>query len=145
MTGFVSTRMIAAAALAMGLAAAPAVAQTPSAHISFHGGSVAFIAGVNWGGGTMRYHGRNYALKVSGLGVGAIGATSFSASGEVYHLRKASDIEGAYAAVEASATAGAGSGEVDMKNDKGVEIHVRASSEGLKLALAPTGVVIDLK
>jgi hypothetical protein len=145
MTGFVSMRTFAAAALAIGLAAAPAVAQTPSAHIDFHGGSVAFIAGVHWGGGTLRFHGRSTALKVSGLGVGEIGASSFTATGEVYHLHRVSDIEGTYGAIEASATAGTGAGEIDMKNDKGVEIHAHASSAGLKLALAPSGMVISLK
>ncbi len=145
MTRFVSTRMFTAAALAIGLAAAPALAQTPSAHIDFHGGSVAFIAGVHWGDGTLRFHHKTYALKVGGLGVGEIGASSFTATGEVYHLRKFSDIEGTYGAVEASATAGAGAGEIDMKNDKGVEIRAHASSAGLKLALAPSGMVINLK
>jgi hypothetical protein len=146
MMRFTAVRVFAAAVLAGGLAGAPVLAQPgPSATINFHGGSVAFIAGVHWGGGTLHYHGRNVAIKVSGLGVGEIGANSFNASGEVYHLHRLSDIEGTYAALNVNATAGAGAGELDMKNDKGVEIHAHSSSAGLKLALAPTGMVIDLK
>jgi hypothetical protein len=146
MNKLISTRVFAAAALVAGLAYAPAIAQPGSdGTIDFHGGSVAFIAGVHWGGGTLHFHGRNVPLRVSGIGVGEIGANSFNAVGRVYHLRKVSDIEGVYAAINANATAGAGAGEVDMKNDKGVEIHAHATSSGLKLALAPTGVNIAIK
>ncbi|HZZ36716.1 MAG TPA: EipA family protein [Caulobacteraceae bacterium] len=139
-------RSFAAATALAGVLALPAMAQPgPDAHIRFSGGSVAFIAGVNWGKGTLTYHGRNTALKVNGLSVGAVGATKFSAEGEVYNLHKVSDIEGTYTAIEASATAGAGEGVIDMKNAAGVEIRAHATSSGLKLALAPTGVEIKLK
>ena len=134
------------AAAAMALASALAVpAMAQDAHVTFSGGSVAFIAGVHWGGGSLSFHHKTYGLKVSGLSVGAIGATSFKAEGEVYNLHKASDIEGTYAAVEAGATAGSGAGAIDMKNDKGVEIKAHASTSGLALQLAPSGVVIKLK
>ena len=132
----------AAIVLAGGLAA-PAVA-APDATIRIHGGSAAFIVGGRWGSGTLRYHGRQYGLKVGGLSVGAIGVTSYDASGEVYHLRRVADIEGAYAAVDASATAGHGAGILDMTNGKGVEIRITSSTRGLKLSLAPSGLVIKL-
>ena len=50
-------------------------------------GTVAFIAGVSWGSGALRCHGHSIPIKVSGIGVGAIGANSFSATGEVTNLR----------------------------------------------------------
>ena len=133
----------AAAAVLAATLALPAMAQ--DAHVTFSGGSVAFIAGVHWGGGKLTFRHKTYDLKVSGLSVGAIGATHFDATGEVFHLKKASDIEGTYAAVEAGATAGAGAGEIDMKNGNGVEIRAKASTTGLALQLAPSGVVIKLK
>lgn len=136
------------AALAIILAAvsaAPAFAAPPPvANITFHGGSVAFVAGVAWGSGRMHYAGHRYGLKVNGISLGGIGATSYDAVGEVYNLHNPSDIEGAYAAVEASATAGAGAGEIDMKNDKGVEIRAHSTSAGLKLQLGGSGVQIKL-
>ena len=139
-------RFILAGVLAAGLGAAPALADPPpDASIDFHGGSIAFIAGVHWGGGTLHFRGRNYGLKVSGLGVGEIGAKSFEAVGEVYNLHRASDIDGVYGAINVNATAGSGAGEIDMKNDKGVEIHAHAKSSGLNLSLAPTGMNIELK
>jgi hypothetical protein len=133
------------AAMAGGLFAASAASAQPDATIHFGGGSVAFLASINWGGGTLHYHGRSIPLRVSGLGVGAIGADKFSADGEVFHLRHAHDIEGTYTALNASATAGAGEGEIDMRNEHGVEIHAHTTSSGLKLSLAPSGVVINFK
>src|SRR5579863_6134743 len=123
-------RAMAAAALMGGVFATSAAVAAPSATIHFGGGSVAFLASINWGGGTLHYHGRSIPLRVNGIGVGAIGADKFSAEGEVYHLHRASDIEGVYTAVNASATAGSGAGEIDMTNGKGVEIRARSTSAG---------------
>jgi hypothetical protein len=134
-------------AIALTVAAAgPALAEAPvDARITFSGGSVAFLAGVNWGSGTLIFHGRRYPLKVSGLAVGAVGAAKFEARGVVHHLRRASDIEGTYGALEGGMTAGPGQSGIDMRNDKGVVISARTTSSGLKLTFAPTGVVIKLK
>ncbi|HEY3798408.1 MAG TPA: hypothetical protein VGL58_08645 [Caulobacteraceae bacterium] len=140
-----SASLLAAAAALAGVIATPSVAQTPDAHIHFHGGSVAFIAGVGWGSGAIDYHGKHVALRVNGLSVGAIGANSYEADGVVFHLHHLRDIEGTYAAVDASATAGAGAGEIDMKNGNGVEIVAHSSSHGLKLSMAGSGVDIRLK
>ena len=142
---FTPIRALAAATLAGGLLAATAAAAAPSATIRFSGGSVAFIGQVNWGSGTLNWHGRPIPLKVSGIGVGAIGADKFDAEGEVYNLRHLEDIEGTYAAVNASATAGAGAGWIDMSNEHGVEIRARSTSAGLKLSLAPTGMGVSLR
>ena len=126
--------------------ASPAFAgSAPSARIHFSGGGIAFIAGINWGSGTLTYKGHSYALKVKGLSVGSIGANGYDAAGSVYHLKRLSDIEGTYSAVEASATVGGGAGVFDMKNSRGVEIRAKTTSAGLKLTLAPTGVDIELK
>jgi len=140
-----SVRVIAAAALAGGLFAATSAMAQPNCTISFHGGKVAFIAGVNWGSGTLRCHGRTLAIKVNGIGVGAIGANSYSATGEVTNIKRPEDIVGTYTAIAASATAGAGAGVLNMTNDKGVQITARSTSAGLSLSLAPTGMSIQLK
>jgi hypothetical protein len=139
-----SVRLLAAAALAGGLFASSA-AMAQDATIHFGGGSIAFIGSVQWGGGSLHFHGRRVPLKVSGIGVGAIGADKFSAEGEVYHLHHLRDIAGTYSALNASATAGAGAGEIDMQNEHGVEIRAHTTSAGLKLSLAPTGVVISIR
>ena len=140
-----SIRALATAALMGGVFAASSAAAEPDATIHFGGGSVAFLASINWGGGTLHFHGRSIPLRVNGLGVGAIGADRFNAEGEVFHLRHAHDIEGTYTALNTSATAGTGQGEIDMQNEHGVEIHAHTTSAGLKLSLAPTGVEIHFK
>jgi hypothetical protein len=141
MARFSATRLVAATALAGALVAAPALAQ--DAYIHFGSTSVAFIGSVNWGGGTLDFQGRHIRLKVSGLGVGAIGASHFSAEGDVYHLHHAHDIYGTYAVLNAQATAGAGAGVIDMQNEHGVEIRAHSTSSGLELSLAPTGMIIQ--
>ena len=143
MQRFARVQVLAAAVLAGGLFATSAIAQ--DATVEFHGGHVAFIAGVNWGNGTVHYRGRRVPIRVSGIGVGSIGANSYNASGEVYHWRRLSDIAGTYTAIHASATAGAGAGVIDMTNEHGVEIKARTNSAGLSLTLAPTGMGIQLR
>ena len=140
--GGAAAAFIAAAALC-----APGLAQAaPDATITIHGGSVAFIVGGGGGSGKLHYKGHTYKLSISGLSVGAIGVNSFDLAGDVYHLNKAEDIEGTYAAVDASATAGTGgAGILDMKNTNGVEIRATSSSSGLKLSLGPSGLVIKLR
>ena len=138
----------AAASLAvLGILAAPvALAQpAPDATIKFHGGSVAFIAGVHWGSGDLYFHGKRIPLRVNGLSVGSIGASSYEVAGEVFHLHHAHDIEGTYGAASASATAGAGAGAIDLTNGNGVEIRAHSTSAGLQLTLAASGVDIRYK
>ena len=136
-----TVRLLAAAALVGGLFASSA-AMAQDATIHFGGGSIAFIGSVQWGGGSLHYHGRRVPLKVTGIGIGAIGADKFSAEGAVYHLH---DINGTYSALNTNATAGAGAGEIDMQNEHGVEIRAHSTSAGLNLSLAPTGVQINIK
>jgi len=138
-------RSFCAAVLAAGaMAAAPAVA-APRATITMHGGSAAFIVGGHWGSGTLYYRGHRYPLEVGGLGVGAIGITSYDLAGTVTNLRRVQDIEGGYGTIDASATAGLGAGILNMSNGNGVEIHATSRTAGLKLSLAPGGLVIRLK
>ena len=139
-------RLLAAVAVLGGAFATSALADpTPDAHIHFGGAQLAFVGSVHWGSGTLHYHGQQIPIGISGLGIGAIGASRFSAEGDVFNLHNPADIAGTYTAVEASATAGAGAGEIDMKNEHGVEIRAHTTSQGLSLSLAPTGVVISLK
>jgi outer membrane immunogenic protein len=130
---------------------APAIARTrhhpppPITTIHFHGGSVGFIVGIGGASGVVRFHGVNYPIDVSGLKVGTIGINSYDVDGKVFNLHRLADIEGTYAAGEASATAGGGAGNIDMTNGNGVEIRASSTSSGLQLTLGPGGVTITLK
>ena len=117
----------------------------PITTIHLHGGAVGFIVGVGGASGYVRFHGEDVPIEVSGLKVGTIGVSSYELDGRVFNLRHLSDIEGTYSAGEASATAGGGAGDIDMTNDRGVEIRASSTSAGLQLTLGGGGVTITLK
>jgi hypothetical protein len=138
---------LAAAASIAVLAAGWARAQTPptTATIEFHGGAVAVGIGFSWGGGTLTYDGKKYPITVNGLSAVDIGASKYSASGTVRHLKSVKDIEGTYVAGEAGATVAGGVSVSSMKNDKGVVIEFNTTRAGLQFTLAPKGASIKLK
>jgi len=139
-------RLAACTVFAASLSAATAMAQNkPDATIRFSGGSVAFLAGVHWGGGTLTFKGHSYPLEVSGLSIGEVGLKKFDARGEVFNLTKVSDIEGTYAAGAGGITVGGGVGGIQMKNGAGVVIHASSTNLGANLKLGPSGVSIRLK
>jgi hypothetical protein len=138
---------LAAAASIAVVAAGWARAQSPptTATIEFHGGAVAVGIGFSWGGGTLTYDGKKYPITVNGLSAVDIGASKYSASGTVRHLKSVKDIEGTYVAGEAGATVAGGVSVSSMKNDKGVVIEFNTTRAGLQFTLAPKGASIKLK
>ena len=154
-----SLRAVAApflAVFALAATSAPVVAQAPgppkkapvsqeaTGTIELNGGGVALGVGVSWGKGTLTYRGQKHALKVNGLSAVDIGASGYTASGTVSNLKQLSDIEGTYQAASLGATVAGGGSVSTMKNDKGVVIKVNATSRGLRLTAAPSGVKIQL-
>ncbi len=138
--------VIVLALLAVNLAVVSSGAQEkPDATIRFSGGSVSAGIGYSWGSGTLSYHGKKYFFTVDGLSVGAVGATSATASGEVYHLNRLEDFNGSYTAAAAEATFGGGAGATAMRNQAGVVIKLVSTTQGLDLKLATSGVKISLK
>jgi len=112
--------------------------------LEFNGGSAAAGIGVSWGAGVLKYKGRSYAFKVSGLSVGNVGAGTASASGEVYDLKSLDDFNGNYVAGAAGAAVAGGATVASMKNQNGVKINVKATTRGAKVTLGGGGVDIQL-
>ena len=123
----------------------PAMASNdvPDATVQFSGGSVAAGIGYTWGAGMLIYQGRLFRLRVSGLSIADVGITSYVASGDVYNLKKPSDILGRYSAVTAGATVGSGFSSTSMQNEHGVMIRMTATRTGLSLSMAPGGMTIS--
>ena len=123
----------------------PAMASydVPDATVEFSGGSVAAGIGYTWGTGMLIYQGRLFRLQVSGLSIADVGITSYTASGDVYNLKKPSDILGTYGAVTAGATIGSGFSGTSMQNEHGVMIRMIATRAGLSLSLAPGGMTVS--
>ncbi|MHB1218363.1 MAG: hypothetical protein ACYC1L_09230 [Alphaproteobacteria bacterium] len=134
-------------ALMIGLAPLHTIAadEAPAATIELSGGSVAVGIGYSWAKGSVTYQGVKHALKVNGISIIDVGISNYTASGGVYNLKKLSDIEGTYTAVEAGATVAGGVSATAMQNDKGVVIRMTATRSGLQFTLAPNGVTISLE
>ena len=128
------------------LVAGTALAQEkPDATLVFTGGSVAAGIGYSWGSGTLTYNGKEYPFAVEGLSVGAVGASSVTATGDVYNLKTLDDFNGNYAAATAQATIGGGAGATAMQNQKSVVIKIVSTTQGLDFKFAADGVKITLK
>jgi len=137
---------IALALAVVALVAGTALAQEkPDATVVFSGGSVAAGIGYSWGSGTLTYKGKEYAFKITGLSVGSVGASSVTASGEVYNLKKLKDFNGNYTAATAQATVGGGAGATAMQNQKSVVLKIVSTTQGLDFKFAASGVKITLK
>ena len=128
--------------LLAGLAAAQA--KKPDASLTLSEGSVAVGIGYSWGKGTLSYQGKTYPVKVSGLSVGELGVTRASATGNVFNLKKLADFDGNYAAGGAEGTVGGGAGISAMKNQNGVVIELKSTTQGASLKLAAEGIKLTL-
>jgi len=137
--------LIVAASLCLPLwATTTTAAEKADATLEFNGGSAAAGVGVSWGAGVLRYKGKSYAFKVNGLSVGAVGLSQASASGNVFGLNKLEDFNGNYVAVGAGLTVAGGGAVAAMKNQNGVKIEVKSTTQGAKVTLGGSGVDIQL-
>ncbi len=118
-----------------------------SGTISIKSTSVAAGIGYEWGHGTMTmYDGTKHTFKIKGLSIIDVGISTIEATGEVYHLVEAKDLEGTYVSGQTGATFIAGGAASAMKNDKGVVLKLKSVQKGLKFTLAPGGMTItDVK
>src|ERR1051325_3010749 len=116
----------------------------PDATLRLSTGGFALGIGVNWGSGTLTYKGKNYPVKVKGLSVGRVGATSSSAYGDVFNLKHLQDFNGHYdvgGAGTRGVTLGAGKTGTIMSNQAGVIVRVSSTQNGV--AVNATGAGVD--
>ena len=141
-------RSIVAVATALCVSAMSALAATedkPDATVELSGGKVGVGVGVTWAKGTLHFEGREIPVTLKGLSVANVGGGSISATGNVYHLKQASDFAGNYAAVSAGAALGGGGAVVAMTNEKGVVIQMRSTTVGADFDLGVKGMQVSLK
>ncbi len=133
--------------LSLGLALATGVAaHAQDAQIALHVGKAGFIVGATGGNGTLTYKGKRYPLKVGGMSVGlTIGAASADMVGQVYNLKKLSDINGIYSSASASLAAGAGAADMVLQNAEGVQLFLTGKQIGIEASLSATGLRISLQ
>ena len=118
---------------------------TPDATVEMQQVQVAYIASGGGGSGTLFFRNQAIPFSIGGLGVGGIGASTVTASGEVYKLNSVSQFAGAYAQARYGFAFGNKSaGDLWLQNDSGVIMHLRAKREGLMLSLGGDAIVITL-
>jgi hypothetical protein len=131
--------------LALATTAVPAQSPEPSGKVSIDSTSIAAGIGVSWGDGILNFKGKQIRFSIDGLTLVDFGITKASAVGEVYNLTDPSKFEGNYVAGEAGFTLAGGMGGIAMRNQNGVVMILRSASQGARLQLGPSGMIIKLK
>ncbi|HTI02295.1 MAG TPA: hypothetical protein VL752_15195 [Acidisoma sp.] len=123
-----------------------AAGKIPDGTIVMHQVQAAFIGSGNGGDGTLTYQGRTYPFVIGGLGVGGIGASTIDATGEVYNLKSVAQFPGSYVQGRMGYAFGTEShGDLWLKNDAGVVLHLAAKRTGLMLSLGGDVILIQMK
>ena len=118
----------------------------PDGTIDMQEVQVAYLASGGGGSGTLFYQGGAYPFAIGGLGVGGIGASTISASGEVYKLNSLAQFPGAYIQGRYGFALGDRSGgDLWLQNNAGVIMHLKARREGLMLSLGGDAIAITMK
>ena len=118
----------------------------PDGTIQFELYKAGFIVGGSGGKGTLTFKGKKYPVSIGGVSLGAtIGVSKAELIGQVYNLKKLSDIEGTYAAAQAGVAVGGGAKVFELENSKGVKLKVKGKEIGLELALDLNGMQLSLK
>jgi hypothetical protein len=119
--------------------------QPPSGSVVMHQVQAAYIASGSGGGGDLYYQGVDYPFTVGGVGIGGFGASTIEARGDVYNLTNLAQFPGTYAEARYGFAFGQKSaGDLWLKNDNGVVIHLKAERTGLMLSLGGSAVVISM-
>jgi hypothetical protein len=121
------------------------VSAPPPPFVELERKSVGAGIGLSWGDGTIYWEGEEHAFSVKGLRIGDVGAARMLGEGYVENLERLEDFAGNYVAVEAGATAGKGGSLVQMRNENGVVISLRAKTEGLGVTLGAEGFTVELE
>ena len=114
----------------------------PSGHASV---TEFFLSGTGVGGGTLTFRGKAYPFSLTGelIGLGAV--TTLQASGEVYNLRDPSQFSGAWIqGTRNLAVSGSATGDLWLRNNNGVIMHLAASNAGLTLSTGRFEIFIQL-
>ena len=132
------------AAIALLAFAPAAVAANGTIQIELY--KAGFIVGGSGGKGTLKLAGKSYRIEIGGVSLGAtIGVSKAELVGEVFNIKKPSDIEGVYTAGQAGVAVAGGAKVAELKNSKGVVMKVKGKQIGLEIALDLSGMEVKLK
>jgi hypothetical protein len=104
-----------------------------------------FIVGVGGGNGVLHFHGRNYPLRLGGIGIGSLGVASVALTGTASNLHSPHDIAGTYGAAGAGATFVGGAQVVTLQNERGVVLRLSGPQVGFQVSLGLAGMTIAMQ
>lgn len=105
---------------------------------------IAWIGSGNLGGGKLKLGNRTYDFTIGGLGIGGFGVSRMTATGEVYNLADVAHFQGAYFQGRYGLAVGdLSTGELWLKNAKGVVLHLQAERRGLALSLGGDAIYVE--
>jgi hypothetical protein len=105
-----------------------------------------WIIGGSGGGGTLNFHGRNYALSAGGLDYGLVfGGSKTVLRGRVSNINRPSDVAGVYGAAGAGLAVGGGARAIVLTNQKGAVLELSGRQVGLMANADLSGLAITLK
>jgi hypothetical protein len=120
-------------------------ARKPSGRVTMESRSIAAGVGVTWGDGKLTFKGKDYPFSVDGLSLVDWGISKAQANGDVYNLTDPAKLAGTYVAAEAGLTLAGGMGGMVLRNSDGVILHLRSVSQGARLQLGTSGLIIKMK
>ena len=100
---------------------------------------------MSWGDGKLTFKGKTYPFSIDGLSLVDWGISKAQATGDVYNLTDAAKFGGTYVAAEAGLTLAGGMGGMVLRNQDGVILHLRSVSQGARLQLGTSGLIIKMK
>jgi hypothetical protein len=122
--------------------------RVPSGLVTLTLKTVALGVGGSSGDGTLNFQGRSYPFAISGMSLVDIGISSFTGAGKVYDLKSPADLNGTYAASQATFAISGGASAMSMKNERGVTIVIlknEGQESGTQLSVGPAGLKITMK
>jgi hypothetical protein len=137
------TIIVALAAL-LAAAASPARAEDGTVTLQFI--KAGWVIGGSFGEGILNFRGEMYAISIGGLSYGlTFGGSKTTLTGRVSNIRRASDIEGVYAAGGAGAAIIKGGQAVVLTNQNGAVLTLAGEQTGLIVNLDLSGLALTLK
>jgi hypothetical protein len=118
---------------------------TPSGKVTMQSTSIAAGIGVTWGDGKLTFKGKDYPFSIEGLTLVDWGISKAQAEGDVYNLTDPAKLGGTYLAAEAGLTLAGGMGGMVLRNQDNVVLHLRSVSQGARLQLGTSGLIIKMK
>ena len=131
--------------MAVATTAVAAEKATPSGKVAIESTSIAAGIGVSWGDGKLTFKGKTYPFSIDGLSLVDWGIAKAQATGDVYNLTDPAKLGGTYVAAEAGLTLAGGMGGMVLRNQDGVILHLRSVSQGARLQLGTSGLIIKMK